>query len=101
MNVVLHAADHYGLHGVLTCDTAEIRPDALFNLGSQPRFAVFRAEDDVAMERGISVGHAGEHRRNWELQQQEFSSVAPRRNSIWTLTRGLKSTATFGCPSAT
>src|SRR6185503_12887486 len=67
MDMVFNPADEERLHVVVSRDTAQIGPDARFDLGANPRFAVLRAEDDVVMQGGEGVGHEGNMNQPWKI----------------------------------
>lgn len=50
MNVIIDASNLKRRHAILFRNSPEIRPDAFFNLGLEPGFSLFRAEDDVVMK---------------------------------------------------
>src|SRR5881296_1899952 len=56
--MILDTTNKQRLHVVLAGDAAEVRPYPLLDAPVNPRFAIFRAEGDVIVQRCEGVGHA-------------------------------------------
>jgi hypothetical protein len=59
VDVIRHSPDADALHLVFACDPAHKAPNSIFNVVSDSGFTIFGAEDDVIVQGGIGVGHAG------------------------------------------
>jgi len=67
--MVFNSADYQSLHLVITGNTSQIRPHACFDILTQPGFAVFGAKNQMKVQRGKRVRHAGKLSRNGGLVQ--------------------------------
>ncbi len=111
MNVVFDSADREGFQAVFAGDASDIRPDAVFDFGPNPRLAIFCAENDMAVQgserirhevkleivkksvqgRGLSGGKGG----GSDDGETIFNCRYATRKSGVDLARGLKPTATI------
>src|SRR5579864_4732607 len=82
MNMVINAANQNWFEIVLSCDSREVGPNAVFQRWCNPTLAIFGAENRVVVEAGVGVGHGD-------------SSVTTRRGASRSFVRGLKPTATI------
>ena len=67
--MIRHSADADWFHPVLARDPAEETPDALLDFVADPRLAIFRAENEMAMQRRERVAHAfvdNRHAGSWQ-----------------------------------
>jgi hypothetical protein len=112
MDMVFDSTDGEGFQSVLASDASDIRPDSLFDVGTNPSLTIFCAENDMAVQGGEGVCHEmklkrGEH----EVQDNRtdfggrggqyggarrvFNCRYATRDIGGQLIRGLKPTATL------
>src|SRR5262245_38680157 len=77
VNVVLDSTYLQRAHLVLSRDAADKFPDALFYVGLDVADTVFSAENDVVVQRRVSVCH-NRPLVSWPLKAGRGSIVAPR-----------------------
>ncbi len=58
MNVVLHTTDMECLYPVGSAYSAQVAPNALFDVRSDPSFTVLGRENEMQVDRGVGVRHA-------------------------------------------
>lgn len=112
MNVVFDSADREGFQAVFAGDASDIRPDAVFDFGPNPRLAIFCAENDMAVQCSERIRHevklemvkksvqgrglSGEKGGGNDDGETVFNCRYATRTVGVDLDRGLKPTATFG-----
>ncbi len=89
MDVILHAADVQRFHLVRSTNTTHVTPNALFDLRSNPAFAILGGEDDVQVNGSVGVRHIRCGRFLGTLLRCRYATQCS-----FALDRGLKPTAT-------
>ena len=89
MYVVLHSADMERLYPMGSAYSTHVAPNALFDVRRDPSLAILGRENEMQVDRGISVRHA----RKDGLSRTLFLCRAATQ-SLASVVRGLKPTAT-------
>ena len=57
VNMIFNPSNLKRVHFVLFGDAADVCMHSLLDVGCEPALAVFRAEDDVVIQRSVGIGH--------------------------------------------